>query len=127
MLFATIVASALMSSVLIYLAPRVVPALEASPQSVHIFYIAVVSNMLMSIFGGNAQFLIFINKIRSLVAIAAIGTIFVFVVGVFLAQFGYQNIVFAYLGETITIVLLSSIVLRRNLSKGASIHFGRYV
>ncbi len=127
LLLATIGVSVLISVAMISMAPQIVSALRGSTASVNIFYVAAVSDILMAMFGGNAMFLIFINKIRPLCVIAIIGTLFVMGVGAILAQSGFQNIVFAYLGETILAVMLSSIVIRRNLAKSASIHFARYV
>src|SRR5487761_253118 len=125
--FATIGASTLISGALILIAPQMIAALGGSSVSVNIFYVAAFSDVLMAVFGGNAMFLIFLNKIRPLCGIAIVGTLIVMGVGSILAQSGFQNIVFAYLGETMIVVILSSVVVRRNLAKAASIHFARYV
>ena len=127
MLGATLLASTFSALLMILLLPYIVPALNTSSSSLEIFYVASVSNILMSVFGGNALFLMFINKIKPLAAIAIVGTILVMGGGVVLAQNGFQNIVFAYLGESIFAVITTSILLRRNLGKAVSIHFARYV
>ncbi|HKW04668.1 MAG TPA: exopolysaccharide Pel transporter PelG [Nitrososphaerales archaeon] len=127
LLMSTIGASLLISGLMIYFAPVIIPLLGGSGISTNIFYIAAVSDILMAVFGGNAMFLIFINKIRPLCGIAIVGTLIVMGLGVFFAQFGFENIVFAYLAETIIVALASSILVRRNLGKATSIHFARYV
>lgn len=127
LLMSTIGASLLISGLMIYFAPTIIPLLGGSGISTDIFYIAAVSDILMAVFGGNAMFLIFINKIRPLCGIAIVGTLIVMGLGIFFAQFGFENIVFAYLAETIIVALASSVLVRRNLGKATSIHFARYV
>jgi hypothetical protein len=126
-LVATLTTSCISASLVISLAPRIVALLGGSSASAHILFVAALSNILMSIFGANALFLSFLNRIRSLAVIVIAGTIFVGVVGIALGLTGFQNVVYAYLGMSMMIVILSYAEVSKYLRRVASIHLAKFV
>ncbi|MDG7001156.1 MAG: hypothetical protein JRN15_18835 [Nitrososphaerota archaeon] len=127
MIVTTIVATIVVVGLMILLEPSLMIILRGSTISSRIFDIAAISNVFMAIFAGNGMFLTFMNKIKTLCLVGAIGATFVAGAGLWLGMSGFENIVYAYLGETIILATLTSVIVARNLSRVASIQFARFV
>lgn len=127
MIAATIVGTVLTAAVFILVEPALMTTLRVSSLSARIFDIAVISNVFMAVFAGNGMFLTFMNKVKTLCVIAIFGAAFVAAVGSVFGLSGFENIIYAYLGETILLSVLSTIAVGKNLARIASIHFARYV
>ncbi|MCL5068328.1 MAG: hypothetical protein M1368_08260 [Thaumarchaeota archaeon] len=127
MIAVTIVATVATAGFFIVLEPLLMTTLRVSSLSTRIFDIAVISNVFMAIFAGNGMFLTFMNKIKTLCVIAIIGSAFVAGAGLLIGPSGFENIIYAYLGETVILAILSFAVVAKNLARVASIHFARYV
>ncbi|MGA2874717.1 MAG: hypothetical protein ABSE82_04165 [Nitrososphaerales archaeon] len=124
----SLIASTLVAAILIAFAPTIVSRLGGAEISVNIMRIAAVSNILISLFAANGIFILFMNRVKSLVIIAIVGISILGVAGVLLgSQFGFQNIVFAYFATAATIAILSSISVRKILKLGGSLFFSKYV
>ena len=127
MIVTTIVATIVVVGLMILLEPRLMIILRGSTISSRIFDIAAISNVFMAIFAGNGMFLTFMNKIKTLCLVGALGAAFVAGAGLWLGMSGFENIVYAYLGETIILATLTSAIVARNLPRVASVHFARFV
>jgi hypothetical protein len=127
LLLYSLLSAALIAGTLIIVAPEIVARIGGSSLTVGILQTAAVSNVLMVVFATNGAFMIFLNRIRSLAMISIIGASIVATVGFILAQFGFQDIIFAYLAMAITVATLSSIQIKSDLSQAASLFFSKYV
>ncbi|MCL4519653.1 MAG: hypothetical protein M1587_10720 [Thaumarchaeota archaeon] len=127
MMAITIAATAATAAAMMIFEPSVLTALSGSSVSSFVFDVALIANVFMAIFAGNALFLTFMNKIKAvcLIGIAAAGFLLAF--GLYIGMDGFQYIVYAYLGETILLAVLSTAVLLKYLGKITSIFFSRYV
>jgi hypothetical protein len=123
----TLICSTLIATLLIYLAPVLISLIGGSQVSVDILRIAAASNILLSIFMANSLFLTFMNKVRSLVVVAAIGVSIIGVGGFILGQSGFENIVFAYLAAAATTTIISSGLLAGVLRSPSSRYFSKYL
>jgi hypothetical protein len=123
---ASILTSALAASVLVLLAPEIMARLGGPALSVRILQVAALSNVLLSTFSGNSLFLMFMNRTKSLVGIAAVSVCILAVAGFFFAGTGFQNIVYAYLLSAATAMLLSFTQVNAVLERPGSIFFSRY-
>lgn len=127
MIATTMIGTIAVGGLMIIFGPLIMSVLHGSALSTRIFDVAVVANVFMSAFAGNAMFLSFMNKIRDVCLIGAFGALFVGGIGYLLGSFGFQYIVFAYLGEAILLAVSSFVIVNRNLSKAASIYLSRFV
>ncbi len=127
MIATTVVSTIAVGGTMIYFGPLIMAVLHGSLLSTQIYDVAVISNIFMAVFGGNAMFLTFMNKIRNVCVIGAVGVLFVGGIGYFLGSFGFQYIVFAYLGESILLAIASFAIVRKGLDEAASIHLSRFV
>ena len=115
------------AGLLVVLAPEIIGRIGGSSITVQILQVAAVSNVLIAVFATNGVFMIFLNKVRLLASISVVGATFIVVGGVLLAQFGFQEIIFAYLGMAGTVAILSSLYIREDLKHAASLFFSKYV
>ncbi len=123
---ATIASSTISACFLIYIGPSVVSLLGGSIVSIHILFIAAISNILMSVFGANSLFLVLLNKIRSVALISVVGTIFLALISFVLGPTGFENIVYAYLAMNVLVMTWSLSELRGALLHGGSIHLAKF-
>jgi O-antigen/teichoic acid export membrane protein len=117
----------LIAACLIILAPQIIMWMGGSKLTVQILQVAAFSDILMAVFSTNAVFMVFLNRINSLVVIAIVGALLVTIGGVTLAQFGFERIIFAYLISASTVALLSSLQMRRDLRRAGSLFFSKYI
>jgi hypothetical protein len=83
--------------------------------------------VLLSAFGANSLFMIFLGRLKELAVVSALSAIVVLAGGVFAATYGFENIVLAYLGGTAIAALSSTIVVARTMMDASSSLFSRYV
>ena len=124
----SIIASTIVAAILFAFAPAIVSRLGGAEISVNIMRIAAVSNILISLFAANGIFMLFMNRVKSLAIIAIVGILILGIGGVLLgSQYGFQNIVFAYLATAVSIAILSSVSVGKILKLGSSLFFSKYV
>jgi hypothetical protein len=124
----SIIASTLVATILIAFAPAIVSRLGGAEISVNIMQIAAAGNILISLFAANGIFILFMNRVKSLVIIVIVGITVLGASGVLLgSQYGFQNIVFAYFATAVTIAIMSTIYVRKILKLGGSLFFSKYV
>ena len=120
-------AAALVSICLIIFAPEIIMRIGGSQVTVQILRVAAFADVLMTIFAANGVFMVFLNRINSLVVITLVGASIVIIGGVALAQFGFKWIIWAYLLSAGTVSLLSSLHVIGDLKRAGSLFFSKYV
>ncbi|HZW85034.1 MAG TPA: hypothetical protein VFE91_03920 [Nitrososphaerales archaeon] len=123
----SLVSAALIGTSLIIFAPEIIARIGGSQLTVRILQIAAFSDILMAVFSTNAVFLVFFNRVNSLVVITLVGALIVTIGGVALAQLGFEHVVFAYLAAAATVTLLSSLRIAVDLRHAGSLFFSKYV
>ena len=108
------------------LAPTLVIGEGGSLVSAGILRIAAISDVFLSLFLANSLFIMVFNRPNWLAILASIGFLIVGVGGFFLARFGFENIIYAYLFATISVAALSFIPVKSFLKKPASLFFARF-
>ena len=108
-------------------APYVMSHVEFSPTSMHVLQIASIANVFMSLFTANSLFLMFTNKIKLLAILMMMSSSIVIVGGILVANSGFENLVFAYLGATIFAALVSTIYANKTIKNASSIIFARLI
>jgi hypothetical protein len=127
LLLSSVLAAASVASVLFVFAPIIESWIGGSGTSIYVLRLAALSDVLVAVFMANTLFLIFLNKIRSLVGIALLGVSVLGVGGIIFAQFGFQYIVLAYGLSAIATTSVSTILVVKSLRKPASLFFARYM
>ncbi|HEV8406114.1 MAG TPA: hypothetical protein VGQ13_09455 [Nitrososphaera sp.] len=108
-------------------APTVIGYLGGSEVSVRILAFASAGAVFLSIFAANGVFMIFLGKAKALAMVSLAAALIVSVGGVFLAQYGFENAVIAYLAATVFAGMASTIVMRVAIRKAGSLLFARYI
>jgi hypothetical protein len=127
LLFSSLFAAAMVASILIAFSPSIESWIGGSGISIFVLRVAALANVFVAIFMGNTLFLIFLNKIRSLVGVALVGVSILGVGGIILAQVGFENIVLAYLLSGVSMMAISTLLVALALKKPASLFFSRYM
>ena len=71
--------------------------------------------------------MIFLVRLKELAIIGSISAAVVVAGGIFMAGYGFENIVLAYLGGTVVAALASSVVMAATIREAGSRLFSRYV
>ena len=108
-------------------APMVVGYFGGSEVSLRILAFASAGAVFISIFAANGVFMIFLGKAKALAQVSLVAAFIVCVAGVFLAQYGFENTVIAYLAATVFAGMASTIVMRIAIRKAGSLLFARYI
>jgi hypothetical protein len=108
-------------------APTVIGYLGGSEVSMRILAFASAGAVFLSIFAANGVFMIFLGKAKALAMVSLAAALIVSVAGVFLAQYGFENAVMAYLAATMFAGMASTIVMRVAIRKASSLLFARYI
>ena len=119
--------AALIATCLLIFSPEIILRVGGSHLTLQILQIAAFSNVMLSIFATNALFMVFLNRVNSLVVVSLVGALLVMIGGVMLAQLGFERIIFAYLVSAGTVALMSSLYIRRDLKRAGSLFFSKYV
>ena len=109
-----------------FVAPVIVFHAGGSQISIQVFRIASISNIFLSIFAANSMFMAFLNRPKIMAIIAIIGTAIIAIAGTILAQSGFGNIVFSYLGATIMAAIASTLYARKIMKNAENILFSKY-
>jgi len=126
-LAATIMTSVLGLLVLDALSARIVAYFGGSGASAWIFSVATVANVFMAVFVANSLFLSVLKRVKVPAITSILCTLIVGAGGYMLAQSGFQNVVLAYLISSITATLISSLYVRRIVTRSGSIFLAKYV
>jgi hypothetical protein len=110
-----------------FVAPMIIGELGGSETSLRILAFASAGAVFMSMFAANGVFMIFLGKTKALAQIAFAAALIVVAGGVFLAQYGFENAVIAYLAATVFAGLASTIAMRVAIRKAGSLLFARYI
>jgi hypothetical protein len=108
-------------------APAVIGELGGSEASLRILAFASAGAVFLSMFVANGVFMIFLGKAKTLAEVALAAALIVIVGGVFLAQYGFENAVIAYLAATMFAGLASTVIMRVAIRKAGSLLFARYI
>jgi O-antigen/teichoic acid export membrane protein len=127
LLFWSLISAATVATGLFFFAPVIESWIGGSEVSVFILRVAAIANVMVAVFMANSLFLIFLNKIRSLVGVALLGVSTVGAAGIIFAQLGFENIVVAYLLSAAATMAMSTILVVISLRKPASLFFARYM
>jgi len=125
LLLVTIFSSITTALVLNLAEPYVMSHVTFSQTSIHVLQIASIANVFLSFFTANALLLMLTNKIKFLAIIAVISASIVMVGGIVFARYGFENLVFAYLGASIFLGVTSTIYAHKVVKNAASILFSR--
>ncbi|HXV46736.1 MAG TPA: hypothetical protein VD736_08695 [Nitrososphaera sp.] len=110
-----------------FVAPTIIGELGGSETSLRILAFASAGAVFMSMFAANGVFMIFLGKTKALAQIAFAAALIVVAGGMFLAQYGFENAVIAYLAATVFAGLASTIAMRVAIRKAGSLLFARYI
>lgn len=124
---ASIAVSIASAVVLNMVAPMIIRELGGSEASLRILAFASAGAVFLSMFAANGVFMIFLGKAKALAQVALAAALIVTVGGVFLAQYGFENAVIAYLAATVFAGMASTIVMRIAIRKAGSLLFARYI
>jgi hypothetical protein len=124
---ASILASSAAAIGINLLAPQVMAILGGTEQSARIMMYASVGAVLLSAFGANSLFMIFLGKLKELAIASVFSAGVVLAGGVFAATYGFENIVLAYLAGSAVAALLSTVVMAATMKDASSRLFSRYV
>jgi hypothetical protein len=108
-------------------APAIIGELGGSEASLRILAFASAGAVFLSMFAANGVFMIFLGKAKALAQVALAAALIVIVGGVFLAQYGFENAVIAYLAATMFAGLASTVIMRVAIRKAGSLLFARYI
>lgn len=109
------------------MAPLIIGELGGSETSLRILAFASAGAVFLSMFAANGVFMIFLGKAKVLAQVALVAALIVTVGGVFIAQYGFENAVIAYLAATVFAGIASTIVMRVAIRKAGSLLFARYI
>jgi hypothetical protein len=112
---------------LILLTPTLTAALGAPSVAGGIMSVAAVSNVLISLYLANSQFMIVFNRPKWLPITALAGALIVGGGGAFLGQFGFEKIVYAYFVASAAVAGLSFVAVKDFLRRPADLFFARFV
>ncbi len=101
--------------------------LGGSEVSLRILAFASAGAVFLSIFAANGIFMIFLGKAKALAQVSLAAALVVIVGGVFLAEYGFENAVIAYLAATVFAGMASTIIMRVAIRKAGSLLFARYI
>jgi hypothetical protein len=124
---ASILASSAAAIGINLLAPQIMAVLGGTEQSARILMYASVGAVLISAFGANSLFMIFLGKLKELATVSVFSACVVLAGGVFAATYGFENIVLAYLAGSAVAALLSTVVMAATMKDASSRLFSRYV
>ena len=127
LLLATILTSAVTAGILNLGAPLIMSHFGYSQVSLHILQFASISDVFLSIFAANSLFMMLLNKVKILVILSMACAAIVTIGGIIVVQFGFENLVFAYLASSVVAALVSTIYSKKMLRNPASSLFGRFV
>jgi hypothetical protein len=127
-LMAASIAMSIAGAVLLnMLAPTIIGELGGSEASLRILAFASAGAVFLSMFAANGVFMIFLGKAKALAQVAFVSALIVAAGGAFLAQYGFENAVIAYLAATAFAALASTIAMRVAIRKASSLLFARYI
>jgi hypothetical protein len=124
---ASVVTASIVAIGLNLLGTQIMTMLGGTELSTRILMYSSAGAVLLSAFGANSLFMIFLGKLKELAVVSALSAIVVLAGGVFAATYGFENIVLAYLGGTAIAALSSTIVVARTMMDASSSLFSRYV
>ncbi|MEW6604669.1 MAG: hypothetical protein AB1351_08280 [Thermoproteota archaeon] len=124
---ATIVVSIASAALLNFLAPYFIGELGGSEVSLRILAFASTGAVFLSMLTANGVFMIFLGKAKALAEVSFIAAVIAIGAGIFLAQYGFENSVIAYLAATAFAAVESTIVMRVAIRKAGSLLFSRYI
>ena len=127
LLLATILTSAVTAGILNLGAPLIMSHFGYSQVSLHILQFASISDVFLSIFAANSLFMMLLNKVKILVILSMACAAIVTIGGIIVVQYGFENLVFAYLASSVVAALVSTIYSKKMLRNPASSLFGRFV
>ena len=127
LLTVSIISSIATVIVLNFAASSIIFHAGGSQISIQVLHIASISNIFLSIFAVNSLFIAFLNRIKIIAAIAMAGTSIVIIAGSILAQSGFENIIFAYLGATIMAAITSTFYTNKIMKNAGAMFFSKYV
>lgn len=126
LLLTTILTSVTTAAILNFVAP-IILNVGFSQTSLHVLQIASVANIFLSFFTANSLFMMLTNKIKPLAIMSIMSASIVISVGVFLAQFGFQNLVFAYLAASVLLGIASAIYTNKIMKNITSLVFSKFI
>jgi len=127
LVLATLLTSLVTAGILNLAAPLIMSHSGYSQISLHILQFASIANVFMSIFGANSLFLMIFNKIKILVILVIGCAALVAIGGIIVVQFGFENLVFAYLASSVVAAIVSSIYSKKTMAKASSVFYARFV
>jgi hypothetical protein len=113
--------------VLNLMAPMIIDELGGSEVSLRILAFASAGAVFLSMLTANGVFMIFLGKAKALAQLALVAALIVTVGGVFLAQYGFENAVIAYLAATVFAGMASTVIMGTAIKKAGSLLFARYI
>ena len=127
LMLATILTSVVTAVILNVIFPAMMQHTSFSQISLHVLQIASIANVFLSLFTANSLYMMLINKVKQLAIISIISATMVAIGGAFLAQSGFQNLVFAYLTASVFLGIISTIYTNKMMKNATSIMFSKFI
>ena len=124
---ATIISSIFMAVIFNLFAIEIISLIGGTEMSLQIFRTASISNVFVSFFAANFMFMMFFNKIKIALIIAAISITILATAGIFFAQTGFENLTYAYLASAIFSSVISFIYLKKMLKNSTTLILSKFV
>jgi Putative exopolysaccharide Exporter (EPS-E) len=128
LIFSTVFLSIVSGLVLNVIAPQIIGSVGGNATTSKILFYSSIGAVLLSIFAGNAIFMIFLGRTKALALISIAAAITVIGLGFEMAQLGgFQNAVIGYVGGTALAMVSSTLVMARTIRKSSSFLFARFI
>ena len=124
---AVLISSIFMAIIFNLFATEIMSLIGGSEMSLQIFRTASISNIFVSFFAANFMFMMFFNKIKIALIIAAISITILATTGIFLAQTGFENLTYAYLASAIFASVVSFIYIKTTLKNSVTLIFSKFI
>jgi O-antigen/teichoic acid export membrane protein len=98
-----------------------------SQTSINIMTFASIGAIFLSAFAANGIFLMFFGRSKNLAIIALISALIVSIGGTILAQYGFENIIYAYVASMVFAAAASTVVMQKTMKQASSWLFARYL
>ena len=124
---ASVLASSIVALAMNLYSPQIMTMLGGTEPSARILIYASAGGVLLTAFGANSLFMIFLGRMRELAICSVLSAVIVLAGGVFAATYGFEYIVLAYLAGSSVAALSSTIVMARTMKDASSRLFSKYV
>jgi hypothetical protein len=122
-IFVSVVAAVLLN----LFSGEIMNILGGTDASARILLFASAGSVFLSVFGANSLYMIFLGRVKDLGLIAFVSAFVVAAGGIFAGQYGFENVVMAYVAGAAIAAIASCAVMASTIREAGSWLFSRYV